>query len=270
MRAEQVVQERNRRFNKEQRGQTLASRRARERPPSQSSDSLPTMAGPETQSDPTRRSEPKDNPRYKITQTHGYKITQTHGAEITPHVPGEEGKTVTTDSPVEASSIDAPPRDAEAQPKFAQKPGEDHQISLSKNLRLGPCQTKIAKVHVVDGLSQVFHIGRVCPSKELEGQQCDLTEGLWEGAQEFEVPVINWGSKPIMFTKDTVVGRVEAVELVSTDDAVWKEQLSLMVATISGKDVSHQRKKQLAEQLSMGEHNTRGYSSVARSSPVTS
>ena len=125
--------------------------------------------------------------------------------------------------------------------------GEDHQISLSKNLRLGPYQTKIAKVCVVDGLSQVFHIGRV------EVQQCDLTEGLWEGAREFEVPVTNWGSKPIMFTKDTVVGRMEAVELVSADDAVWKEQSSLMVATISGEDVSHQRKKQ---QLNMGEHNT--------------
>ena len=59
LRAEQVVQERNRRFNKEQRGQTLASRKARERPPSQSSDSLPTMVGPETQSDPTRRSDVK-------------------------------------------------------------------------------------------------------------------------------------------------------------------------------------------------------------------
>ena len=163
---------------------------------------------------------------------------------------------MTTDSPVEASSIDASPSDAEAQPEFVQKPGEDHQISLSKNLRLGPCQTKIAKVRVVDGLSQVFHIGRVRPSKELESQQCDLTEGLWEGAQEFEVPVTNWESKPIMFTKDTVVGRVEAVELVSADDVVWKEQSSLMVATISGEDVSHQRKNQLTEQLSMREHNT--------------
>ena len=59
LRAEQVVQERNRRFNKEQRSQTLAPRRARERPPSQSSDPLPTKAGPETQSDSTRKSDVK-------------------------------------------------------------------------------------------------------------------------------------------------------------------------------------------------------------------
>ena len=57
--AEQVVQERNWRFNKEQSSQTLAPQRARERPPSQSSNSSPTMAGPKTQSDPTRRSDVK-------------------------------------------------------------------------------------------------------------------------------------------------------------------------------------------------------------------
>ena len=55
--AEQIVQERNWCFNKEQRGQTLAPRRARERPPSQSSNPLTTKPGPETQSDPTRRSD---------------------------------------------------------------------------------------------------------------------------------------------------------------------------------------------------------------------
>ena len=154
---------------------------------------------------------------------------------------------MTTDPPVETSSIDTPPSDTEVQPK----PGEEPRISLSKNLRLGPRQTKIAKVRVIDGLSQVFHVGRVCPSKELEGQQCDLTEGLWEGVQEFKVPVTNWGSKPIMFTKDTVIGKLEAVELVAADDSVWKDQSSLMVATISGEDVSRQRKKQLTEQLCM-------------------
>ena len=102
----------------------------------------------------------------------------------------------------------------------------------------------------------MFHVGRVCPSKELEGQQCDLTEGLWEGALEFEVPVTNWGLKPIMFTKDTMVGKLEAVDLVAADDSVWKENSSLIVATISGEDVSRQRKKQLTEQLFIGEHDT--------------
>ena len=46
-----------------------------------------------------------------------------------------------------------------------------------------------------------------------------------------------------MFTKDTMVGKLEAVALVAADDSVWKEQSNLKVATISGEDVSHQRKK---------------------------
>ena len=177
----------------------------------------------------------------------GFEITQTNGAVIN-HVIGEEEKSVTTDPPVETSSIDTPPSTTEVQPTFVQKPGEEPLISLSKNLRLGPRQTKIAKVRVIDGLSQVFRVGRMCLSEELEGQQCDLTEGLWEGALEFKVPVTNWGSKPIMFTKDTVVGKLEAVDLVAADDSVWKEKSSLMVATISGEDVSRQRKKLLTEQ----------------------
>ena len=37
---------------------------------------------------------------------------------------------------------------------------------------------------------------------------------------------------------------------------MWKEQSSLMVATISGEDVTCQRKGQLAEQLCIGGHST--------------
>ena len=76
-----------------------------------------------------------------------------------------------------------------------------YQVSLSKNLRLGPRQTQMAKVHIRSELwPQVLQVGRVSPSKELENQHCDLLEGLWEGAQEFEVPVTNWGLEPTMFS----------------------------------------------------------------------
>ena len=186
----------------------------------------------------------------------GFEITQPNGTAVDPHVTGEGEKTVTTDSPVETNSTDTPPSKTEVQPMPVKESEVEHQISLCKNLRLGPHQTQIVKVHVNGELSQVFHIGRVCPSKELESQQCDLTEGLWEGAHEFEVPVTNWGLRPIMFTKDTVVGKLEAVELVTAGDSVWKEQSSLMVAIISGEDVTCQRKGQLAEQLCIGGHST--------------
>ena len=78
----------------------------------------------------------------------------------------------------------------------------------------------MAKVRVSSELTlQVFQIGRVSPSKELECQQCNLLEGLWEGTHEFEVRVTNWGLEP-MFSKDSVIGQLEA----------WKEQLSPMIA----------------------------------------
>ena len=58
-----------------------------------------------------------------------------------------------------------------------------------------------------------------------------------------------------MFTKHTVIGKLEAVELVATEDPVWKEQSSPMVATIQSDEVSCQRRKQLTEQLSIGGHS---------------
>ena len=56
--AESVVQERSRRFNKELRGHTLAPWKARDRP-TEPSDLTSNRAGPEAQSDPTRRPDAK-------------------------------------------------------------------------------------------------------------------------------------------------------------------------------------------------------------------
>lgn len=69
---------------------------------------------------------------------------------------------------------------------------------------------------------QVFEIGRVSPSRELECQQCDFLEGLWEGDEEFEVPVTNWGMRPTQIPKDTVVGKLEVVELVTGRSSVGR------------------------------------------------
>ena len=191
-----------------------------------------------------------------------FEITQPNRTAVDPQVTGEGEKIATTDSLLETSSTDTPPGETVVQPASVKEPEVEHQISLRKNLRLGPCQTQIAKVQVNGELSRVFHIERVCPSKELEGQQCDLTEGLWEVAQEFEILVTNWGPRPIMFTKDTVVGKLEAVKLVTAGDPVWKEQSDLMVATISGKNMTCQRKEQLAKQLCIGEHSTEDKAAV--------
>ena len=52
---------------------------------------------------------------------------------------------------------------------------------VSHKLKLGPLQTQVAKVQVDDDLPPVLQIGKLIPSKELESQQCDLQEHLWEG-----------------------------------------------------------------------------------------
>ena len=47
---------------------------------------------------------------------------------------------------------------------------------LSHILKLGPLQTRLAKVQADDELPQVLKMGRLIPSKELESQHCDLLE----------------------------------------------------------------------------------------------
>lgn len=59
-----------------------------------------------------------------------------------------------------------------------------------------------------------------------------------------------------MFTKNTVIGQLEAVELVAAGDAVWKEQQHPMVATVGS--VPDQRREQLEGQLHIGECSAEG------------
>ena len=61
---------------------------------------------------------------------------------------------------------------------------------------------------------------RVISSKELESQQCDILERLWEGEQEVEIYVTNLGMEPIAIPKGAVIGALEAVELVAAGDPV--------------------------------------------------
>ena len=117
-------------------------------------------------------------------------------------------------------------------------PESVYHVAVSHKLKLGPLQTQVAKVQVNDKLPQVLQIGRLIPSKELESQHCDLLEHPWEGDKESKISVTNWEMKPITILKGTVVGTLEAVELVTAEDPIWKEPVDPIVA--AGSDDSEQ------------------------------
>ena len=96
--------------------------------------------------------------------------------------------------------------------------------------------------------------GIVSPSEERVAElQCDYADELWKGEQSFSLPATNWSGQPVMIKKGTTVGTLEYVSQVGREDRMWKEQFSLLVATLTGGDAS-QRKEQLEEQLCIGEH----------------
>ena len=131
-------------------------------------------------------------------------------------------------------------------------------VSLSCNLRLGPQQTKMVKVQVDSQLSpQVLQLGRLCPSSELENRQCDFLEGLWEGDKNLEVSVTNWGQESVFVSKDTVIGTLQEVELVTLEDPVWKDQWKPLVATVNADREQYKRSKTLQEKLVIGECNAK-------------
>ena len=91
-----------------------------------------------------------------------------------------------------------------------------YHVVLSHKLKLGPLQTRVAKVQVDDELSQVLQMGRLIPSNELESQHCHLLERLWEGEKKVKISVTNWGIEPITIPKRTVTGVLESLEMVTT------------------------------------------------------
>ena len=194
----------------------------------------------------------------------GFKITQHDGITVESDNIDKEEETVLPEESPTGVNVDVagahsthPSKTEVEEVSREQKDHSEieHQVTLSKSLRLGSQQTQLAKVHVSDGLlSQVFQVGRVCPSSELEGQQCDLLEGLWEDDKEFNVSVTNWGMRPVTISKDTVIGKLEVVELVAVGNSVWEKQ-SPLVAVVSDSSIPSQQKRQLEEQLCIGECN---------------
>ena len=120
-----------------------------------------------------------------------------------------------------------------------------YHVVLSHKLKLGPLQTQVAKVQVDDELSQVLQMGRLIPSNELESQHCHLLERLWEGEKKVKISVTNWGIEPITIPKRTVTGVLESLEMVTTEDPVWKESVDPIVTAVSDGSEQEQWKQNL-------------------------
>lgn len=154
----------------------------------------------------------------------GFKITQQDGTTVGSETTSRRKETMLTESSaatdlpvstVQPSHLSMAEVESTLQEQ-ANKPEAVHPVLLSRNLRIGPLQTRMVRVHVGDALPLgSFRLGRVHSSRQLESQQCDHLEGLWEGTQQFEVPVTNWGLSSVMLPRDTGIGELEPVELCS-------------------------------------------------------
>ena len=57
--------------------------------------------------------------------------------------------------------------------------------------------------------------------------------------------------EPITFPKGTAIGVLEAVELVTAEDPIWKEPVDPIVAAVSDASEQEQRKQTLGEEVSI-------------------
>jgi len=149
--------------------------------------------------------------------------------------------------------------DRNGQPVLSNKHLEStvvRQVVLSHTLRLGPQQTRVARVEL-SGTDEDMNsqVGVVTPDESvLASDHCDFMEGYWTGESMFNIPVTNWGAEPIVFSKGTVIGTVDTVTVVDMDDNLWKEESSGTVAVVNVNDSD--RKKLLEAQLDIGKHCT--------------
>ena len=58
--------------------------------------------------------------------------------------------------------------------------------------------------------------------------------------------------EPITIPKGSTIGALEAVELVTAKDPLWKEQVNSIVAAVSDGSEQEQRNRTLAEEVSIG------------------
>ena len=103
-------------------------------------------------------------------------------------------------------------------------------LVLSQTLRLGPQQTRVARMELLstsDDDDVTNQVGIVTPDEfVLAHDHCNFMEGYWTGESMLNIPLTNWGAEPVVFDKGTIVGSVDTVSVVHMYDDIWKEESS--------------------------------------------
>ena len=138
-------------------------------------------------------------------------------------------------------------------------------VTLQKSVHLKPRSTKCVQV-TVDTKGTTPQYGLVTPNDEvLAAEKCDFLEELWDGAKELKITLTNWSDFPVLVRKQSTIGKIEPVELVTQGDPHWgigshanvrvckldsgREESSLLEQLKIGDVVSEVQKKGLVELL---------------------
>lgn len=132
-------------------------------------------------------------------------------------------------------------------------------ISVRHTVRIGPQQTLIADVIVEqEPLSEEqSQMGIVVPKEdELASRECDFAEGLWVGQQNFQVPVTNWGSQPLVLEQGSVIGHIEEAAVIDKNDVIWEESSNPTVRKVTVED-ARSCQGEFSAQLTIGDRRNK-------------
>ena len=133
-------------------------------------------------------------------------------------------------------------------------------VMTAEGVHLKPGHTKWVKVTVAtnDVTMSSVNCGMIVPNEEvLSVQQCDFQDGLWNKSENMKIPVTNWGQVPTFIKKNSLVGRIESVDLVSNEDPHWNvEQTKSDCAVRTCQLREGERDIALKERLRIGDATT--------------
>ena len=132
-------------------------------------------------------------------------------------------------------------------------------VVLDQKVCLGPFQSKVVKASTRISTSttnsdQSIHVQIVTPNDKLANMQCDFTEEVWEEKSTGELLVTNWSGEPLSLDSGEVIGDVEQVSRVSSDDPVWsKPEVTVSQISQRSDEEITEHKSQLQSQLVIGD-----------------
>ena len=126
------------------------------------------------------------------------------------------------------------------------------EVVLRKDLSLGPGQTRLVQVEIINGKNIKSNMLKIISPNEvvLAENMCDFTKELWGCEALPDIEVTNWGDNTITLDKGT---RIEEVTLVKQEDPVWNDFAGSAAVLILKDEELKSRQEKLREQLTVGE-----------------